>query len=259
MVIGAASLARRLHTARASAQAIEVEASEVTSIDAAYAVQSELIALAGGETKGWKVTALTPADQRKFSADRAVAGALLKDYVYPSGSRLETARFVAPLIECEVAFLLGSDLPARSQPYSRSDVEAAIAAVLPVFEFPDSRVGKSAGDLLKLADVMSNGALVTGAPVENWRGLDLTSIDVRLERDGKLVAEGESARILGDPVLALLALANAYPLPAPLRAGQIVTTGTCTDPIAVQPGKYVGYLFRAGPGGSPFYRVTSLE
>jgi 2-keto-4-pentenoate hydratase len=125
-------------------------------------------------------------------------------------------------------------------------VEAAIAAVLPVFEFPDSRVGKSAGDLLKLADVMSNGALVTGARVENWRGLDLTSIDVRLERDGKLVAEGESARILGDPVLALLALSNAYPLPAPLRAGQIVTTGTCTDPIAVQPGKYVGYLSGLG-------------
>jgi 2-keto-4-pentenoate hydratase len=246
MVIEPPSLARRLHEARAAARAIEVSPSEVTSIDAAYAVQSELIALPGNEVAGWKVTALTPADQRKFNADRAVAGALFKNHVHPSGSRLNTSRFVAPIIECEVAFLLGADLPARSEPYSRSDVEEAIAAVLAVFEFPDSRVGKNAGDLLKLADVMNNGALVTGTLVENWRALDLTSIDVRLDRDDELVAEGASARILGDPVLALVALANAYPLPAPLRAGQIATTGTCTDPIAVQPGRYVGYFSTLG-------------
>jgi 2-keto-4-pentenoate hydratase len=234
-----AALARRLHDARASARAVEIDTTVVGSIDAAYAIQSELIDLAGGDLKGWKVTALTHKDQQKFGADRAVAGAVLGEFVYPSGSQLSLSSFVAPLIECEIAFLLGADLPPRSSPYSRSEVEAAIAAVVPVFEFPDSRVGPSAGDLVKLADVMNNGALVIGTPVEDWRSLDLPRIDVRLEFAGRVIAEGSSARILGDPVLALLALANAYPLPAPLRAGQIVTTGTCTDPVAVRPGRYI--------------------
>jgi 2-keto-4-pentenoate hydratase len=36
------------------------------------------------------------------------------------------------------------------------------------------------------------------------------------------------------------ALANAQPLPAGgLKAGQIVTTGTCTTPLPLQRGEYV--------------------
>lgn len=241
-----AALARRLHDARASARAIDIDSSDVGSIDAAYGIQSELIELAGGEPKGWKVTALSSKDQQKFGVNRAVAGALLSEFVYPSGSQLKLSSFVAPLIECEIAFVLGADLPLRSHLYSRGEVEAAIAAVVPVFEFPDSRVGASAGDLMKLADVMNNGGLVVGASREDWRRHDLTSTAVRLELDGRLLVEGSSARILGDPVLALLALANAYPLPSPLHAGQIVTTGTCTDPIPVQVGRYIASFAALG-------------
>jgi 2-keto-4-pentenoate hydratase len=232
-------MARRLHDARASARPIEIPSPEIGSIEAAYAVQSQLIGLSGGDLKGWKVTALTPKDQQKFGGNRAVAGALLSGFVHPSGSQLKLSSFVAPLIECEIAFVLGADLPARSRPYSRSEVEAAISAIVPVFEFPDSRVGPSAGDLAKLADMMNNGAVIIGERMQDWRALDLTRIAIRLELDGRLVAEGSSARILGDPLLAVLALTNAYPLPSPLRAGQIVTTGTCTDPLPVQRGRYV--------------------
>ncbi|GAC1327622.1 MAG: hydratase [Beijerinckiaceae bacterium] len=234
-----AALAKRLHDARASARAVEIDAGDIGSISRAYAIQSELIRLAGGNLEGWKVTALTPNDQQQFGGDRAVAGAVLREFVYPSGSQLKLSSFIAPLIECEIAFMLGADLPARSHPYLRSEVEAAISAVVPVFEFPDSRVGPSAGDLVKLADVMSNGALVVGEPVADGRGLDLTRTGGRLELDRRIAGEGTTARILGDPIRALLALANACPLPSPLRAGQIVTTGTCTDPIPVQPGYYV--------------------
>jgi 2-keto-4-pentenoate hydratase len=234
-----ATLARQLHEARATARTIQIDLPEIASIAAAYAIQSQLIELSGGDLKGWKVTALTPKDQQKFGAGRAVAGALLGNFVYRSGTQLKLSSFVTPLIECEIAFVLGADLPARAHPYSRSEVEAAILAVVPVFEFPDSRVGASAGDLVKLADVMNNGALVMGGPMENWRNIDLTRTAIRLHLDGRLVTEGSGARILGDPILALLALANGQPLPAPLRAGQIVTTGTCTDPMPVQPGRYV--------------------
>ena len=56
------------------------------------------------------------------------------------------------------------------------------------------------------------------------------------------VAErGNSARILGNPLLAVIELANAQPLPAGgLKRGQIVTTGTCITPIPPKPGKYIG-------------------
>jgi 2-keto-4-pentenoate hydratase len=111
-----AALAKRLQDARASARAIEIAASDVASLDSAYAIQSALIELSGGDLKGWKVTALTRNDQQKFGADRAVAGALLGDFVYSSGSELSLSSFVAPLIDCEIAFLLGVDLPPGARP-----------------------------------------------------------------------------------------------------------------------------------------------
>jgi 2-keto-4-pentenoate hydratase len=87
---------------------------------------------------------------------------------------------------------------------------------------------------------MGNGAFIVGEPVRDWRKLDLGRIGVTLTLDGKETWQGESARILGNPLLAVIALANAQPLPAGgLKRGQIVTTGTCTTPIAPRAGAYV--------------------
>ena len=68
----------------------------------------------------------------------------------------------------------------------------------------------------------------------------------------QITERGSSARILGNPLLAVIALANAQsaaqPLPAGgLKRGQIVTTGTCTTPIPPKVGRYVGEF---GPLGS---------
>jgi 2-keto-4-pentenoate hydratase len=131
--------------------------------------------------------------------------------------------------------VLGADLPERTKPYTREEVASAIAHLVTAFEIPDSRLAPEASDLLKLADCMSNGALVAGVPA----GLaDVSNIEVVLRRDGVVIQRGSSAR--GDPILAVVALANAQPLPAfGLRKGQVVITGTCTDPNELQKGDYV--------------------
>ena len=78
---------------------------------------------------------------------------------------------------------------------------------------------------------------MTGAPVAL---ADVSNIEITLYHDGVVVQRGSSARILGDPLLAVVALANAQPLPAAgLKKGQIITTGTCTDPIALRKGDHV--------------------
>ncbi|HEU5018617.1 MAG TPA: hydratase, partial [Pseudolabrys sp.] len=137
--------------------------------------------------------------------------------------------------------LLGTDLPARAAPYTRDEVEAAIEAVVPAMEIADSRLPPDAPEILKAADVVGNGAFITGRPVRDWRKLDLSDIGITLSHENMSVGRGSSARILGNPMLAVVALANAQPLPAGgLRKGQIVTTGTCITPIALQPGAYVG-------------------
>ena len=130
---------------------------------------------------------------------------------------------IFPLLECEVAFTLAVDLPAQATPYELTDVEAAVEDIVAVIEIADSRVPSSSSDLLKLADCMSNGALVTGGRTSGRKKIDFTDIEILLKHNGKELERGQSSRIMGNPLLALLALANAQPLPAGgLRNGRMI-------------------------------------
>lgn len=236
-------LADELARARADARVLEAGPwrAKITSVEEAYRVQSQLAARAGNAVRGWKVTALSIEQQRGYLTGRPVAGALLSPFVHMAPSVLSAAQFVVPLLECEVAFLLGADLPPREQDYTRREIEAAVEAAVPAMEIADSRWPANAPDLLKLADSMGNGAFIAGTPVRDWRKLDLDNLAVSLTHDGSVTERGSSARILGNPLLAVIALANAQPLPAGgLKRGQFVTTGTCTMPIPPKPGTYVG-------------------
>jgi len=240
--MSAAELARELARARAEARVLDVAPwrDTVRSMDEAYAVQTELAKLPGNAVRGWKVTALTPEQQRGFKSTRPVAGALFADHFHRAPANLTLSKFIATVIECEISFRLARDLPQRSTPYTDAEIADAIDAIVPCYEFPDNRVPADAPDLLKLADDMGNGAFVAGEPVVDWRKVDLSQIEIVLTLDGSEIARGPAARILGNPLKAVTALANAQPLPTGgLKAGQIVTTGTCTTPLPLQRGDYV--------------------
>jgi 2-keto-4-pentenoate hydratase len=244
----ASDLARRLASARSRGAIAALEPSDtIADVEQAYRVQTELAALDQGGVQGWKVTALTAPDQKKFSSSRPVAGALLGRYVHIGPTRLALSDMILPLLECEVAFTLAVDLPARATPYQLMDIEAAVDDIVAVMEIADSRVPSDSPDLLKLADSMGNGALVTGGRRSSRNPIDLTNIDILLKHDGKELDRGHSSRIMGNPLLALLALANAQPLPAGgLRKGQIITTGSCTSPVELIRGEYVADFHSLG-------------
>lgn len=235
-----ADLAAQLQAARTSARSLDGASDNlVRTLDDAYRVQDELIGLAQGDVRGWKVTALSPVDQKIYASYRPVAGPLLGPYVQQTPANVSLSSLMAPLLECEIAFVLGSDLPARDAPYTQADIEQAVAAVVPAFELADSRVPASASGLMKLADAMGNGLFVVGPRCDDWRAIDLTDLPIALHLDRRAIDRGNSARILGNPLLAVIALANAQPLPGPgLKAGHIVTTGTCTTPLAITTGTY---------------------
>jgi 2-keto-4-pentenoate hydratase len=212
---------------------------KIASVADAYRVQDELARLAGGEVRAWKVTALGAEQQKGYRSDRPVAGAIFGSFFHASPATVALAGYLTPLLECETAFLLGRNLPQRDKPYERAEIEAAIAAIVPAMEIADCRWPADAPDLLKLADDMGNGAFIAGQPAKDWRGIDLDAIEIALAYDGTTIEYGKASKILGDPLAAVMALANAQPLPAGgLKAGQIVTTGTCITPVMLQPGRY---------------------
>ena len=199
-----------------------------------------------GEVRGWKVAGLDSAQQQAMGVPSPVAAPLLAPWVQTSAARFALSAFVAPKLEGEFAFELARDLPAREageKPYTRSEVEAAIGSLHIGVEVCDSRLPADGSEpapiLMQLADDLNNGAYAIGTANFDWRDVDFAThaITLRAVVDGQRVelAQGTGRVILGgDPVGAVLALANAQPPGyGGLRAGQFVTTGSCTGAVAV--------------------------
>jgi 2-keto-4-pentenoate hydratase len=222
--------AELLDAARKTATPVQLDAKlQPQSIDDAYAVQAAIARRHGGSA-GWKIMAIVPAQREALKVDRPIAAPIFKTYIADSPARLPRKSFIAPMLECEFDYVLGRDLPARSAPYSAEEVLAAVSVLRPAIEVVDARVGRPVPTPLMLADCFSNGALVLGPACKVWQGLDLLTQGIALKVDGKTVITGDGAKIPGGgPVHALVTLANNPPAWAGgLKAGQVITTGSCT-------------------------------
>ena len=208
-----------------------------------YAVQRALSSLAGQPTVGWKIAATSLAGQAHIGVDGPIAGCLFADRVLnQDGGVLEVSLNGnhMRLAEAEFGFRLGRDLPKRDRAYEMDEVLDAVDALHPTIELPDTRyeaVG-AVGAAQLIADAACAWLLIVGAAAPGaWRALDLARHTVAAFRNGGAAATGSGANVLGDPRIALVWLANELRVHGDgLRAGEIVTTGTCIAPVPLSPG-----------------------
>jgi 2-keto-4-pentenoate hydratase len=215
---------------------------QVASFDEAYAVQAAFRELWGDAVVGHKVGCSSEQSQRLVNSPGPIAGSLFREALWQQPATISAARFFVPGVEAEFGFRLGADLPARSTPYSREEVSAAVDAVVPLIEICDTRLSDWRTRRIEeiTADNAFNGGVVVGKPFEGWRGLDLATHVVTLSIDGERRGEGTGALVLGHPLIALTWLANDLSRRGSgLRAGELVAAGTCTGLHFVSPGSTV--------------------
>ncbi len=242
------NLAKQLWRARAEGRIIDGRLIRAPRIrDRAYAVQWEIVELSGCHSVGFKATTTSVEAQKMLGTNGPGSAALLGDYVYQSPSIVEVNPRQTPAVEGEFVFKLGEDLPARARDYTYGDVVGAIEAVAPGVDIVGTRIegGLTAlGHLLVLADGGVNIGLVHGSFTPFSSEMNLREAGVKVHVNNRIVACGEGARVLGDPVNVLVFIANQQSARGVgLKAGDIISTGTCTGLSPVAPGDQVSVDF----------------
>lgn len=161
-------------------------------------------------------------------------GHILTSTLLVDGTELPASHLIQPRVEAEFAFLLARDLAGPG--ITAAHAIAATAGVCAALEVIDSRFRpKAPTPEDAAADNGSHAYAVIGAQLVSPLDLDLPNTAVRLEINREVKGSGTGAKILGHPVHALVALANQQPL----RAGEIILTGSVTGAFPIQPGDQV--------------------
>jgi 2-oxo-3-hexenedioate decarboxylase len=250
--VDVAALARELQEARAARRLLpEPLSSREPGFDheAGYAVGAELTRqrLAGGRrVVGRKVGFASKAVWRALGLKTLAWGPMYDDTVTDATggtAALSLGRTRLPKIEPEIVFKLGRPVePGLTDPAA---VLASVDWLALGFEIADTLFAD-----WKLAppDFVAafghHAALVVGTPRAVVAGSipsiveELARCPVRLLRNGEVVAEGAGRNILKSPALCLAELASAVagrPGEAPLAPGDLVSTGSLTEPQRIAP------------------------
>ncbi len=152
---------------------------------------------------------------------------------------------VQPRLEPEIAFKLKARLPAGVN--NPAKVLEATEWFAPSFEIVDCHyLNWKFKPADSAADFSFHWRLIVGTPCEVHPEEIPTLVDslrdcrVALRKDGVVMDRGVGANALGHPASALAHLAEVLarqPQFAPLAAGEIITTGTLTAAMPIEPGE----------------------
>lgn len=171
---------------------------------------------------GFKLGYTSAAMRRQMNVDRPNYGRLYERTRIANAGELDIDRLIHPLIEPEIALLIGADME--------------VEAVMPALELVDTRYTDYAFTAVdNIADNSSAARFVLGPPCSLRAAGDLRIVPAALYADGSPVAEGFGRDALGDPLLAFAWLINRLARDdVPIPAGTIVLTGGLTRAHSVQ-------------------------
>jgi 2-oxo-3-hexenedioate decarboxylase len=208
-------------------------------IEDAYAIQ-ELMKqrkIARGEkVVGLKLGLTSHAKMKQMGVETPVYGFLMDTFVAQDAAAIPMAELLHPKVEPEIAFFIKDAI--RGPGCNIGTVLAATAFVMPAIEVIDSRFKDFKFDLVSVvADNTSATRFIVGGkatPVEN---LDLATLGVVLEKNGKVELVGAGAAVVGNPATAVAMLANHLAATGEeIPAGSIILSGGITEALAVKAG-----------------------
>ena len=156
------------------------------NFDDAFAIQIATVEASGKKIVGWKC--LVPLDPAKIIVGPVLDGTVQHGDV----CRVQPTEPGKTLIEPEIAFVLGTDLPARAGGYTDADVDEAIGSYHMALELLQRRYAASVNDELtftdRQADCLLNDGVFLGPEITKAQAYDAAEIKLSIDEnnyDGK--------------------------------------------------------------------------
>ena len=187
--------------------------------------------------------------QEMAGASEPDFSAMTDDMFLPESTPIDSTRLIRPLIEMEIAFVIGSKLEGPG--VLPADVVRATDFVLPAIEIVDFRVelGPGFGIVDTIADLAACGAAVLGADPRRLDQIDIRRVRSTLSRNGTIEQEGEASAVLGNPVTAVAWLANKLAeFGIAFSPGDVILTGSFIRAVQVSAGDEIVCEFDHGLG-----------
>lgn len=213
----------------------------ITPADA-YAIQLAQIEqkkAQGATVKGLKIGLTSKAMQEMLGVYTPDYGFVLDSMVYEETEALKPSKFIQPKVEFEIAFVFNKQL--KGPNVTVEDVIAATDYVVPSVEVIDSRI---ADWKIKFEDTVADNGSSAGAILGSKQTKleeieDLTNIKMTVTKNGEFLDEATSAAVLGNPLNAIVWLANevsAYDIA--IEPGMFALSGALSKAMLFEEGDH---------------------
>ena len=204
-----------------------------------YKVQEELkilyLTLKNNICIGKKVGCTNKIAQEQVGIFEPFYGNLFSKFHNTSGCKLNSRKFFKPFIEPEISLIIKEDININDAPFTINDADILFKGMVPSIEIVDFRFGDN------IKDVGINNLISTNGASEYWiksdnifsiNAIDLNNHKIELYIDNKIVEEGNTNSVLGNPINSGIWLINKLSeLGEPMLRDQYISTGTCTKAI----------------------------
>lgn len=218
-------------------------------LNEAYEIQRAAAQLRPLPNAGFKIGLTSVSAQRGAGVSSPICGRLAYADLRHSQTRISLPLSHLRVVEAEVIFEMGSDLPAALAPFTVEQVAASIRAAFAGIEVCDTRFINSDELPLELivADNCNAHLVVKGDQLTEDDVKALADLPVTLERRGQPAIRGSTASVLGHPLRSVTWLANWLAQRGEyLQRGQLISSGSCTGIVEADSEDIVAATFGTG-------------
>ncbi len=241
------SLAEKLAGAWLKKDLIDIKSEDLPkNRKESHLIQKQFHEALNKKTVGWKIGMVTKSIQEGAKVDGPMIGKIIEETVLINPLKIEYSKVPHCILECEFALKFLEDTKMVSGAENKKgNYEIYISLELVSTRIkPDAKKDLNSRDLmfLNVADNGAAGAIIIGDKIKNLDSIDLNSIQVEVNVNGKITGSWEKR---AHPVEAIKCIINEFKdSPITFKKGDWFMTGSVIQPMKVSKGDKLKINFK---------------